>query len=346
MGKIKTDLYVPGSVPPVPLIDNVNAIKMMYWANSIDYTTALLSRFNNDQEFCLLAFQEKFFENHDVPDRFKSEQYWRIAVSRRHYSLGIVPHHWRTEEVCKLAVGTSCHCCNNIEDVPNELLSEEMYKLSVRRRGTVGLLYIPRGKKTEELCRIALDAHQYSPNASKEDRMKLCSLQYIPPKLRSPEICLLGVQIESLNLDYVPYKLKTTEMCQIAVANNCSAIRYVPTSLMTEAMCILVVQEDGELISYIPEDYLTPKIWKAAVLQRSRILEHVEKKFLTEELCNAAIMKNNQEGLRYVPESFKSKELCQMAVKMSPRNLVYVPDDLITADLCRLAVINFHPERG
>ena len=80
------------------------------------------------------------------------------------------------------------------------------------------------------------------------------TLQYIPEKYQTLELCTLAVSRNSYALKYVPEKLKTAELCTLAVIQNGYALQHVPEELKTLDLCVLAVRQYKLGLLYVPEE--------------------------------------------------------------------------------------------
>ena len=72
-------------------------------------------------------------------------------------------------------------------------------------------------------------------------------LEYVPEKLKTPELCRAAIENSGWALRYVPEKLKTPELCLLAVQNEGHALQYVPEKLKTPELCLLAVENGGTI---------------------------------------------------------------------------------------------------
>ncbi|MEK7070229.1 MAG: DUF4116 domain-containing protein [Patescibacteria group bacterium] len=140
-------------------------------------------------------------------------QYWQIECLK-HYPKFIIYITNRTREMCNLVFEIDSLA---LKYFPEELVTEELYRYSVKRH-SLTLSLVPDRFKTPDLCYLAV---------------KNCAiaLQCVPEELRTEEICLLAVINNGLALKNVPDQLKTRDLCVLALEKNRGAIKFVPEHL-------------------------------------------------------------------------------------------------------------------
>ena len=79
------------------------------------------------------------------------------------------------------------------------------------------------------------------------------TLQYVPNKYKTYELCLLSVNINGYNLRSVPAKLKTEDICLAAIAKEYHTLRYIPWNLKTTSFYIKAVSTQAACSFLIPQ---------------------------------------------------------------------------------------------
>jgi hypothetical protein len=279
-----------------------------------------------------------------VPQRLRTDELCRLAVSQNGLALEYVPWDLRTEKICRLALAQNGWA---LEYVPAKLRTDEMYRIAVAQNGWA-LEHVPEDLRTEEMCRIAMAqtgyALGYVPQNLRTE--KICriavaqngyALGKVPQKLRAEAMCLIAVAREGGALRYVPETLRTEEMCRIAVTQNCEALDYVPEKLRSDELCRAAVTQNGLALYSVPETLRTREMCRIAVTQSGLALEHVPEDLRTEELCRNAVAQRGW-ALQYVPQKLRTEEMCRIAVAQDGWGLQYVPQKLRAEDICRIAV--------
>ena len=59
---------------------------------------------------------------------------------------------------------------------------------------------------------------------------------------------------EGISLEYLPEKFKTAELCLAAVEQDGEALQYVPKKLKTAELCLMAVEQLGWTFEYDRED--------------------------------------------------------------------------------------------
>jgi hypothetical protein len=210
-----------------------------------------------------------------------------------------------------------------LENVPEDLRTEELCKIAVRQNGEA-LIFVPEELRTEEICKIAI---------GQEGR----ALDCVPEHLRSEEICKIAVRQNGLALEFVPPWLLSEEMREIALSQNGRALRFVRRSLRTPELCEIAVRQTGTALSDTPLPLRTKALCDIAVKHHGEALEQVPWALRSEKIVEIAI-RNHGEALKHVPGELRTEGLCLVAVEQSGSALEHVPEALRTDELCRLAV--------
>ncbi|CAK7007540.1 MAG: hypothetical protein DELT_00304 [Desulfovibrio sp.] len=114
------------------------------------------------------------------------------------------------------------------------------------------------------------------------------SLNHVPEKSKTEEICLAAVRNYGLAILKVPNGLKTPEVCLAAVHNNGWMLQFVPNALRTPELCLVAVRNDGEALQFVPKEMRTPELCMDAVQNYGPALKYVPTAYRTEELCQTA----------------------------------------------------------
>ena len=239
-------------------------------------------------------------------------------VQQDSWALRSVPEKLRTKEICKIAVTQNGLA---LIHVPATLRDEKIYEAAVQQNG-LALQYVPEGLRKKEICEMAVQqnssALEYVPEAVK----RVC-----------PEICNIAVRQNGSALQYVPEDLKTKEICEMAVKQNGWALASVPEWLRKKEICEMAVKQNGFALRSVPEavKLVCPEICNIAVRQNGWALRSVPEavKRACPEICNIAVQQNGL-ALQYVPEGLRKKEICNIAVNQDVRALEYVPEHLKT----------------
>jgi hypothetical protein len=210
-----------------------------------------------------------------------------------------------------------------LEDVPEDLRTEELCKIAVRQNGEA-LFFVPEEMQTEEICKIAVE---------QEGR----ALDCVPEHLRSEEVCKIAVRQNGLALEFVPPWLLSDEMREIALSQNGRALRFVRKSLRTMELCEFAIRQTGTALADTPLPLRTKELCEIAVKRDGDALEQVPWALRSEKLVEIAV-RNHGEALKHVPGELRAESLCWVAVEKSGLALEHAPEALRTDELCRLAV--------
>lgn len=217
-------------------------------------------------------------------------------------TMWIIPYDLVTEEICLAAIRT--RGADAMDDIQNPSccgvsLTPEFYRKCVEASGDT-LQYVPMKFRTREMCLAAV----------RSDSAAQYALAYVPHKLRTPDLYLEAVRHDEDALDNVPAKFKTRELCLEAIKHSGTAMRYVPTAMKTLAFCRDAVRL-GSVFSFdryhIPAELRTAELYLEAVHADGHFLVAIPKEHRSFELCFAAVT-NDDGGDAYwhVPEDMRS----------------------------------------
>lgn len=165
------------------------------------------------------------------------------------------------------------------------------------------------------------------------------SLQCVPEKHRTAEVCLAAVQEDGRALEHVPERLRTEEICLAAVREDGGALQYVPEELRTEALCESAFATDAHAFRFFPERLKTPPRCRRAVAEVPELLRHVPTVNRTRELSTWAL--ERAPGLLAdVPEKYLEEDLVLRVWRRCPTKKVWdaVPSRLRTPAFVRQAM--------
>ena len=167
------------------------------------------------------------------------------------YILGRPCHKYIEQELIQIlntkVIITSEHIQNiTIDDYNNSMISvdiiqlfekygfvftEQDYKNLLNKNGRF-IYFISDDKKTEDLCKIAVQQVGYL-------------LKFIPEDKKTDEICKIAVQQDGPVLVYVPENKKTDEICKIAVQQDQTGytLQFVPKNKKIDEICRIAEQK-------------------------------------------------------------------------------------------------------
>lgn len=227
--------------------------------------------------------------------------------------LKFVPLKSRTMKICKIAVKSNPYA---LQYVPHK--SYKLYKLAVKQSGYV-LKYV--SKITPKLCKLAV---------SNIDS----GLMYVPPCMRTTEICYLSVSACWPTLKYVPLPMKTENLCEFAIEKSIYAIQYIPPHMLKPEWCYKAVMACPSLLRYVPKP--TFDICKLAVSLDSLALQFVPRKY--KSILYWPAVSRNVNAFQFILKIHKTRELCWYVVSKNVCMFRYVPKKSKMPALCKLAI--------
>jgi hypothetical protein len=237
IGGIVADVEIPEGEPVS--VDTINY--MNYRSEKI-----ILSNFRpvselpewRDFEFCLNSVKLNGGALEYInPGSFDINQYLQIcleAIQQDGYSLALIDHRYKTEELCLAAVQQS-EC--TLEFVPNEFKTPELCRIAVQN-DYYSLLFVPDELKTYELCLISV-------------QRRGTMLKYVPRERQTSELCLVAVQNDGRSLQYVREDLKSIDICLAAVQQYGAALKYVKANKQCERVITAAINNDPKAAKYV-----------------------------------------------------------------------------------------------
>jgi hypothetical protein len=149
-------------------------------------------------------------------------------------------------------------------------------------------------------------------------------------------------------LQYVPPILRTEDLCLLALENSHDdfddLMNALPEMYRSNSFFISAVQVAGDFLGSIPYEKRNERVCKRAVNKYGYAIQWVPQQFITPELCRAAVLAAGC-ALRYVPVLFITRELCKLAVESDPFALEFVPAGLQTREMCLAALKSNKPRK-
>jgi hypothetical protein len=130
----------------------------------------------------------------------------------------------------------------DLKEVPIEHRSYAVYLAQLAKCG-YDINWIPEESRTEELYVVSV---RCSPTVS--------VIRWIPSKHLTYNVCFESVKRFGDNLQYVPEKYRDTEMCQMAIKNRAEVLQFVPPEVLTVEFCKNAANV-GCKLTHIPDQF-------------------------------------------------------------------------------------------
>ena len=161
------------------------------------------------------------------------------------------------------------------------------------------------------------------------------NLQFVPPELRTLDICMTAVQQNCWALQFMPeaVQMNNPAICLAAVQQNCWVLQFVPEAVQRQYphIALAAVQGLGMALQFVPEKLRTLDICMTAVQQDAWALQFVPPELRTDEICMTAVQQDAW-ALQFVPEAMQMNNpaICLAAVQKDASALQFVPKELNT----------------
>jgi hypothetical protein len=191
------------------------------------------------------------------------------AVKQDGSLLHRIPFRMRTRELCETAINSHTGV-NVLKSVPAKFKTEELCLASLKRDSGAGdgdgINAVPKQFLTPQFIQKALTVNKYIVRArpdlfTPEILMKMIkrspnNLRYIPPYLRTKDLCLLAIN-KNMNLfPYIPYDLTGDEEIALrGIEDHAGNIRFITPENRTKKICLAALQKDPSLYMYVPKKY-------------------------------------------------------------------------------------------
>jgi hypothetical protein len=106
-------------------------------------------------------------------------------------------------------------------------------------------------------------------------RLDPASIQLVPDKYKTPEMCASAVEKDWLNLRFVPEEIKTKELCETAMERSSHAHDFVPEEFMSPEMYMFQMKINGLNLECVPIKYRTPEVCLQAVISNPDAVDFV-----------------------------------------------------------------------
>ncbi len=191
----------------------------------------------------------------EVPVEMRTKELCMTAQGNFAYAYGYMPEEWRTDEVWRMAVALDC---NVLSEVPEEMRTESMRDVALAaldkkepERLKEFLSHVPYALRTEDVCRKVLKRNGIN-------------LRWVPKELMTHELCEIAVKSEGNAIGLVPQELCDETLNILAVENGCR-LYNIPQSRRTEAVCKAAVAHNADNFDWIPEEAKTPEVCLTAL---------------------------------------------------------------------------------
>lgn len=176
-----------------------------------------------------------------IPKKVLTSQIYLFALINNNCKVSDIPEAVLTEEF----VYDYLSCCENVKyflNFPKNIISKRICELAYKK-GIKDLKVFPDEYITKEMCDYII----HLPN-------RWHTLDNLPIKKRTADICLEAVKYCAANIQYVPVNLITKEICDIALSYNDDYLKYVPDKFKTVEICRKLLANNKSLLRYIPKN--------------------------------------------------------------------------------------------
>jgi len=84
-------------------------------------------------------------------------------------------------------------------------------------------------------------------------RLEPSCIQFVPDRLKTPEMCAEAIEKDWMNMRFIPERMKTKEICDIAMKRSIHAQQLVPERFKTPEMYMQHVKADGLKLEYVQQ---------------------------------------------------------------------------------------------
>ncbi len=234
-----------------------------------------------------------------LPERVKTEEVCREAISREGVLIHAVPLALQTEKMCREAVLSNVKA---LQFIPTEQHTSELYRQALEANA-LSLLYFKPELLTHEMCERALeitpdikilrcipyaDLHEKALDRCEGYMQAKYFLESMNPEYMTTKLAGMIFTKEPELFYNIPERFKDRELCETAVRYDGSYLRMVPEALKTPELCRVAIRRSPYAIQYLPDKMKTPEFYRELVRQNPRNLYGIPKNDRTYELCKIA----------------------------------------------------------
>ena len=223
----------------------------------------LIPRKGITKELALMVIKKTYKYTHYIPEEVFTPEICNIAVNHSWLAIRDIPDKFKTEELYALALERFLEKYNVKKYMPNDI--KEVYHKIIQYNDYV-IEIIPEKYRTRELCLKALETNAHTLRYMSDDtkteelcRNALtkcpCILRFVPDNMKK-KLYQKAVGCFGKALKFIPEGDRTEELCKIALRNNPIALEFVPNHLKTKELCMNVVKENKEMLYYVPDNLL------------------------------------------------------------------------------------------
>lgn len=155
-----------------------------------------------------------------VPNRLKTPEVIKDAISRDCDNVKYIPRHLMTQEIAMEAVSVSCRRYEYskaiLDYIPRKMITIEMVKLIVSARSAL-IRFMPRKFVTPEIQMIAV-------------RKKVSHIFYIRDPSR--EVIMFAIENDKKAMNYIHASSMTPDIIEVAIEHSRDAVKYIPKHML------------------------------------------------------------------------------------------------------------------
>lgn len=249
------------------------------------------------QELCDEALREdSSISLQCIPKQFRTKEICKDHLADSPLYYWLIPDEHMDKEMWVSVFERDGELIRN-GDIPNEMLTQEMYEIAVIRGG-LKLEYVPQPFRNKAMCIHAVNYQEYSgvdiftfiPTHIINDKSLHCKFVSANPSLLS--------QLEEED--------KTVDVCRAAIRRDYSmALPYLPENIENIIPLIVEIIETADNLDSVfghllPDRYKTRNICMMAVAKDGMLLKYIPLKMMDREICTTAC-KNTPDAEKFIP---------------------------------------------
>lgn len=329
-------------LPPASLTGADLLAHVQHFPRRIDQAIARLTDINDADvsahDLALAAVSSDISALEKVPEAWRSPALYEAAVRQNPEALAYVPPAQRDEPLCRLAITQFGPA---ILQTPPESWSKDLCRLAVEHGWGLwpgDALFFGAGPYDLELyvedlldaCldeAICLQAMRQGEEAER--------LSFVPPRLRTRNVCLEAVTRDAYSLWFVPEDVLDRDLCLAAMRHDGGALDRVPVHWRDRELCEIALGNTRmDLSNQIPADILS----QLPAAKRPVSLSRIPPRQRTARRCEAAL-RQDERAWESIPPALRNRRMSLLATRLHGR-LDLVPESqrdwaLVTAAIRR-----------
>ncbi len=273
-----------------------------------------------------------------IPQNDLDEAFIWTAVQGNAIAFEYIPDKFKSFELCRLAVSKRGEM---LQFVPKALCCDQLYELAVCENGS-SLKYVPQEEITREL---AISAIENTPDYCTLDDCPLC---FVPKRMITKKMVVSAVDSFPPSVLLAPKRFVSEDMLLRAIAFDPTVFSSFDKEFMTDTVINAALEADIWAIKDTPPHKKTFDRCQKAFNADPLVLPYIPPRFITIEMCLKAISAIQTEAdardvYKAIPKAFRDESQIIFAKEQSKKAVEFENKRRSWASLLGDRITNIDP---